>query len=129
MSVLLCSSREQVINRWTSLLADEELYEAQTLEHLHSICLQFKAGILLLDGTLVDWETLKKLCRQELATKIFLFSDRPSVRQGAAAMVCGCVGYGNTYMAKSQLETAIETIRQGKVWLGRNLKQYLLEKK
>jgi DNA-binding NarL/FixJ family response regulator len=127
MSVLLCSNRKQVIKRWKDLLAGEEMYEAYSLEHLHSLCVQFKAGVLLLDGTLVDWEQLKKLCQQDGVTKIVLFSDRPSVRQGAAGIACGCVGYGNTYMAKSQLESAIEAIRQGRMWLGRNLKQYLLK--
>jgi DNA-binding NarL/FixJ family response regulator len=127
MSVLLCSNRKQVIERWKSLLADEEMYEAYSLEHLHSLCVQFKAAVLLLDVNLVDWDQLRKVCQQEVATKILLFSDRPSIKQGTAGIVCGCVGYGNTYMAKPQLEMAIETVRQGKVWLGRNLKQYLLK--
>lgn len=128
MSLLLCSSREQVISRWKDLLVEEELYEAHSFEYLHSLCVQFKAGILFLDGGMVDWQALRKLCRQNMETKVFLFSDRPAVTQGAAGIACGCLGYGNTYMTKSQLVTAVETLRQGKVWLGRSLKHYLLKK-
>lgn len=130
MSILLCSTRKQVVDRWKELLADEyELYEAQSLEHLHSLCFQFKVRVLLLDGTMVSWQQLKKLCQQEMKVKIFFFSDRPGNQQGAAAIACGCMGYGNTYMEITRLQTAIETLDHGKVWLGQNLKQYIFFQK
>lgn len=129
MSVMLCSSRKHVLNRWQSFFTDEdEIYIAESIEYLHSLCSQFKVTILLLDGSLISWTQLRKLCSQECSTQVLLVSDRPSVRQGAASIACGCSGYANTYIAKKQLDTVLENLRIGKIWLGRDLKEYLLKK-
>lgn len=128
MIILICSANQAVRSRWQALLADNPhtLYLADSVPELTRVLAIKEIELLLLHRSLIDKKTLVRIRNAAPATKIFLLSDRPNDDEGVAFLKLGVIGYGNTYIAPTRLNEAVDIVSFGAVWVGQKIMQRLI---
>jgi len=127
MVILLCSSSDAVIKRWTDLLTSTyDLESVNTFSKLKSACTGSAFDLLLLHRPLIDSEAFIELRNASPLSRIFLLSDQPHEDEGMTFLKLGIVGYANTYISAERLAEAVRIISSGAVWLGQKVMQRLI---
>lgn len=127
MAILLSSSNDSILLRWTDLLSGHfETKKARSLAELKKVCLVEKFDAILLHRMLIDISVFSELYRKSPTARFFLLSDRPDEEEAISFLKLGIVGYGNTYISSPRLLEALRVITNGGVWLGQKTIQRLI---
>lgn len=123
MKIILCSPRDSVRERWSSILKPEEypVYEASSLQMLEAVEHKNEQYILLVDESFMDVQTIGTFCRRTDIFRIFVFSDTPDPKFGVRLMTIGVVGYANTFISEGRLVEAVKSIEAGRVWFNQDV--------
>ncbi|MDK9709346.1 MAG: response regulator transcription factor [Desulforhopalus sp.] len=128
MAILIYSENSSVREKWFSALKDQwQVYQASTAKELFVLMKRLPIETLLVHLGAISTGGLQELCAQKGGCKIFALSDRPDDGEGLSCLQLGCVGYANTYIAPARLNSAIEAVESGLVWVGNSLMQYLIK--
>lgn len=127
MMLLVCSGNEAVRKKWAAALGDGfTIYQAAAFSDSIRQFKSLPVDLLLVHRSMVDDRQLREICGLKEGGKVFVFSDRPNDREGAACLKAGCVGYANTYISSPRLKMAVEAVISGLAWVGKSLMQYLV---
>jgi len=127
MNILLGVESAQVLSRWQSLLAGQNVLEqAASFDELKKRVSAQNFDIVMLHRLLLDGGSLAELIQLAPASRIFLLSDQPDHEEGFAFLKLGIVGYGNSYISAERLAEAVNVITSGGVWLGQKIIQQLI---
>ncbi len=129
--ILLCSANTDIRNRWKQGLADlvnivEAGDRAAMLRELNAL----EPNPLLLHLQLPQLNGaggVRSLLQTMPRLSVFVFSDKPREEEGLELLVAGIRGYANTYMDPRIIETAVDVVSKGEIWVGRRLIQRLIE--
>ena len=127
MVILLGVKNDQVLSRWRSLLAGQNvLNQAASFDELKKRLSAQRFDLVMLHRLLLDGGSLAELMELAPASRIFLLSDQPDHEEGFAFLKLGIVGYGNSYISAERLAEAVHVITSGGVWLGQKIIQQLI---
>lgn len=127
MVILLGVKNDQVLSRWQSLLAGQNvLKQAASFDELKKRLSAQCFDLVMLHRLLLDGGSLAELIQVAPASRIFLLSDQPDHEEGFAFLKLGIVGYGNSYISAERLAEAVHVITSGGVWLGQKIIQQLI---
>lgn len=127
MNILLGGKNAQVLSRWQSLLAGQNVLElTASLDDLKKRVSAQSFDLIMLHRLLLDGSSLAEILGLAPASRIFLLSDQPDHEEGFAFLKMGIVGYGNTYISADRLAEAVHVIASGGVWLGQKIIQQLI---
>lgn len=59
--------------------------------------------------------------------KVLVLSARPTDAEGRQALARGASGYAHAYTPAESLDTILQSLEAGSIWLGRSLMQHLLQ--
>lgn len=108
------TSSKLVQTRWENYLFKYEKKIITSVDELETI-----SDYLVLLSTCVDIKnekaTIKKLL--ENGNKILVLDSSPELRTAQKWLSYGVNGYGNSFMSSSYLNSAIESINDGLIWL------------
>lgn len=128
MTILLCSRKESVLEKWREVLRQKwTTHQASSIQEIFSLPNKSPIELILLHRSMIDTAQLKEICSNSSGAKVFVLSDRPSDQEGTVCLQLGCVGYANTYIRPTRLVTAIENVQAGVVWIGNSLMQHLIK--
>jgi DNA-binding NarL/FixJ family response regulator len=123
--ILLCSSDEDIANRWReSLVEVGELSAVTSREALVNKLITCQTEVVLVDLALFgkDYRELPELLCQRFPNVFFIvLSPMPNDDEGLYLISHGIKGYCNRYISKALLVKAVELVRMGEVWIGRSL--------
>ncbi len=130
--ILIASPSSATRRRWQQALAGSfPTHEAAGRDWLEKALAQFKPEILLLDldpGRFGGLRQIQALLRLSPLTRIVLLRNMPSKSEGVAAIKAGAKGYcGKNSVSPALLRKAVERVRNGEIWVGRELGSALLE--
>ena len=128
--ILICSSDEAVSARWNDAIDGQG--RASTAADKSSLIAALEQGgldVVLVDLLLFDdyRKIPDELFNRYPNTSFILFSVKPNEEEGIFLISKGGKGYCNRYITEQLLNKAIEVVRMGEVWLGRNLLFKLME--
>lgn len=127
MTLILCSTNDVILKRWTTILNSRyDLLRATSIEALQSLCAEKKSQMLLIHQPVLEPGEINKIISSDQSCKVILCSDQPSEDEGVQFLRSGVVGYLNTYSAPARLLEAIRVIDEGRVWVGHKLMQRLI---
>jgi DNA-binding NarL/FixJ family response regulator len=127
-TIMLCSSINSVLDRWQAILEKEYVIEkTSSASKLVSSLLENQVDMVLLHRSTIDKQTVVEILDNEPSTRIFLLTDRPNEREGLTFLQVGVVGYANTYITARRLKEAIRITLTGRVWVGQELMQRLIQ--
>jgi DNA-binding NarL/FixJ family response regulator len=123
--ILLCSSDEDIAKRWhESLVEVGELSTVTSSEALINSLKTYQTEVVLVDLTLFgkDYRELpESLSRRFDNVSFIVLTPMPNDDEGLYLISHGIKGYCNRYISKALLVKAVELVRMGEVWVGRNL--------
>ncbi|HHO46879.1 MAG TPA: response regulator transcription factor [Desulfobacteraceae bacterium] len=128
MNILLCSGRESVLERWSSILAARKgtIFKINSFEMLQAAVGQDQPYLLLVHQSFVDRQVIARLCRAVPNSRIFILSDTPNVDDGTLLLKLGVIGYANTFIAPARLIEAVNAVLSGRVWFGQEILSRLI---
>lgn len=128
MTILLCSRKESVLEKWCEVLRQKwTTHQASSIKEIFALPNKSPIELILLHRSMIDTVQLKEICSNSHGAKVFVLSDRPSDQEGTVCLQLGCVGYANTYIRPDRLVTAVENVQAGVVWIGNSLMQHLIK--
>ena len=107
-----------------ALRGTSALQEVTTRAALERSMASLKPTILLLDLALPNLGGvggIRAIQRLSPPTKIVLLTGTPDEKEGISALKAGARGYCNTDIDAALLKKAVEMVRKGEIWAGRNL--------
>ncbi len=129
--LLIASPIARVRRRWRQALnAGFAVHDVARRPALERSMVNLKPAILLLDLALRPINGVRGLPaiqRFGPLTKIVLLTGRPDNREGISAIKAGSMGYCNRDIDPSLLKNAVEIVRKGEIWVGRDIVSYLFE--
>ena len=144
MNLYVYSADEYVIKHFKALFAENQnrvfyfshLSDLQdALEKAEPLLLLFHLDSLEQDATLDAADELEQNLEAELAAlqhrykdilNTLVLTNHPYPEQGVRLLALNVRGYANTYLDSHKLETALNVIQQGEMWLGSALVSYML---
>jgi len=129
MKVILCSRRNPILERWSSILAAQKItiYQVSSLEMLQATARKGESYLLLVHQSFVDRQVIARLSRAVPDSKVFILSDSPNVDDGILLLKMGIIGYANTYISPARLVEAVKTVLAGRVWFGQEIISRLIQ--
>ncbi len=128
MNILLCSSSEAVLRRWTGALAEGcTLYQATTMADLDILLARTTFDVLLLHRKLIDVAMATRIRTRMPAGRLLVLSDRPDDEEGLRFLRGGAVGYADTFITPSRLRQAVFQLACGSTWVDQRLMQRLVQ--
>lgn len=123
MNILLCSGRESVLERWSSILAARKwtIFKVSSFEMLRAAVRQGEPYLLLVHQSFVDRQVIARLGRAVPDARIFILSDTPNADDGILLLKMGVIGYANTYISPARLIEAVNAVLSGRVWFGQEI--------
>jgi DNA-binding NarL/FixJ family response regulator len=130
--ILIASPSSATRRRWQQALAGSyPIHEAAGRDWMEKALAQFKPEVLLMDldpGRFGGLKQIQSLLRLSPLTRIILFRNTPTKSEGVAAIKAGAKGYcGKNLVSAALLRKAVERVRSGEIWVGRELGSALLE--
>ena len=104
MSVYLCSNTHKYISYWMTIIKDATQINMNNLSTLDD------TDILILESNLYS-DSL------EVNAKLLILDNEPSFETSMLLLKSGVKAYGNTYMHHSHILSAIESLRDNKIWM------------
>lgn len=112
MKLYIVSSVDSVLEHWDRALKNFHPIKLKTITELNRL----NEGIVFVhDSSLSDTE-LDDFIRAGL-NKTMVLSMVPDFNKAQQVLNAGAMGYGNALMHESHLQSAYQTIEEGKVWL------------
>lgn len=130
MSVLCCSAHADVVQRWSKAVATiDQAAAIHSVGELINRLQEDEEQLVLLHISLQGLDGIAGV--GQLKTRfskaiLFVFSDRPSDREGIALVKMGVSGYTNTYIRQDLLANAVSVVQAGEVWIGQRLMERLI---
>ncbi|MDD3617981.1 MAG: response regulator transcription factor [Desulfobulbaceae bacterium] len=123
MNILLCSGRESVLERWSSILAARKwtIFKVNSFEMLQAAVRQDEPYLLLVHQSFVDPQVIARLNSAVPNSRIFILSDTPNPDDGTLLLKLGVIGYASTYIAPARLIEAVKAVLSGRVWFGQEI--------
>lgn len=112
MKLYLLSSNDFVMKHWFKSL---KKYSPIKLDFINELNRPDDGIIFSLDTSLLESELQRVL--NHSACKIMIFSTLPNFLDAQQYLTKGVVGYGNAMMHESHLQSAFQTLEEGKVWV------------
>jgi len=129
--VLIASPNPRVRRRWRQALQGRSaIHQVATRAALERSMAHLKPAILLLDlglPMLGGVGGVPALQRLSPPTRIVLLTGTLDEKEGLSALKVGARGYCNTEIDPALLKKAVQMVREGQIWAGRNLIPHLLE--
>ena len=126
MNVILFSKETYILDHWQNILNDVKSSRYQNIISCRSFkelgdAISDQDHILMYHLAAGDEE--EKICYQFITQyqqqhKMIVFVNTPSASQGLRIFRSGIHGYSNTYLAANKLLIACYIIEQGKIWVG-----------
>jgi DNA-binding NarL/FixJ family response regulator len=131
MKVLVFSYHDEIIERIVSIVSanDFEVFSFQSIDNLKTVLQAKESGLLIYHlGLRTDDEkafiSLQTAFKSQIYTLVL--SNMPDPQQAIRLFNHNIRGYSNTYLDNNKLLTALNVIKQGEIWAGAALIQYLL---
>ena len=118
--VYLLSDDYRYINYWKSIFSNSEVILEEMLEELYN-------EIIVTNFSYIS--KFKNLQEIFSKNKFLVLDNVPSINKAKLLYSLGAKGYGNIYMKKEYLISAIEAIRDGNFWLSPALIKGFFEQK
>lgn len=113
--IALFTSSKHILNRWKKYLSKYELKEINNLEDLSIL-----SNYILLLSTCVDLKNNEEILIKKLLindNKILILENVPNLENAQKWLSLGASAYGNTFMSEAYLNSSVESISKGLVWL------------
>ncbi len=128
--ILVCHADSNIRERWKkSLEHADDITEISDLDVLIRVLNTQKSELVLLHLQLPRLNGsfgVRAMLQKNPHLPFFVFSDKPREAEGLELLADGVRGYANTLMNPRILNTAVEVISKGEIWLGRQLIQRLI---
>jgi hypothetical protein len=126
MNVILFSKEQSILDHWKNILNDVKSSRYKNIIACNSFkelgdAITDEEHILMYHLATGDEE--EKICYQFVSKyqqqhKMLVFVNAPNANQGLRIFRSGIHGYSNTYLAANKLLIACYIIEQGKIWVG-----------
>ncbi len=139
MNLYVYSADEYVIKHFKALFAENQnrIFYFSRLSDLQDALVSTEPLLLLfhLDSQEQDADKFEENLEAELAAlqhrykdilNTLVLTNNPYPEQGVRLLALNVRGYANTYLDSHKLETAVNVIQQGEMWLGSSLVSYML---
>lgn len=128
MNILLCSTSDTILKRWTGSLSKENrVFEAEALTSAYRILDANDIELTLLHRSMINEKQIREMISAKQVNKVFILSDRPNNSEGIVCLKFGCIGYANSYIAPPRLNLAVQAVQSGLIWTGTSLMQHLIQ--
>ncbi|QSZ41524.1 hypothetical protein GJV85_05190 [Sulfurimonas aquatica] len=104
MSIYLLSDKKNYLEYWSTHIADAKVITLNSLANLKV------SDILIVDSFLYD-ENLK------IAAKTVVLDNEPNFEKCIYLLQHGVKAYGNVYMHQTHILSALESVKNSKVWM------------
>jgi two-component system, NarL family, nitrate/nitrite response regulator NarL len=130
--IIIASPSRATRRRWQEALAGTyPTHEVAEREWLEKALAELKPEVLLLDLDQDRFGGLRRmhaLIRLSPMTRVILFRGKPIKSEGVTAIKGGAKGYcSKNFGPPALLRKAVETVRNGEIWVGRDLGSALVE--
>ena len=116
MEIILCSSDSVLVKSWSRIIKDD----FKVLNKLEDI----NDSLIILDY-IDSTHNIESIAKKN---RVLVLHRNPDIKIAKELLSCGVRGYGNALMRDHFLLSAIETIRDGMVWLYPAFTSELIEK-
>jgi DNA-binding NarL/FixJ family response regulator len=131
MQIILCTKSKTLLFHWLESLnqTHKDILHVKDKIELESKLKNDENILLLFDSkfTKEPKDDIAFYLSEYPKLKILFLEDIPSYKNGKQLLPLGIKGYGNTRMAKTPLNQAIEIIKSGNVWLYPEFMQELIK--
>lgn len=115
MKVVLCSADINVLNRWEGQLSS--YYDLELISDIEGLENIKESIIVISSCTNIGNKSLFLAKLVENKNKILVCERTPNLNSAKNYFALGVYGYGNSVMSSSYIISAIESIKNGFVWL------------
>jgi len=123
--IILCSTNDKAVERWSESLKDSDALSVCTDAHeFLDTTTRYRDAVVLLHlgfPQMTNTGVIASFIQNNPDMKVIACADVPSDEQGLELLKIGVVGYCNTWIAAPQLEQVIQQVKAGEVWVGRSL--------
>ena len=123
--IILCSTNEKAIERWTdSLEGLDDLAICSDAHQFLETTSRHRDALVLLHlnfPQMTNNAVISDFIKNNPDMKVIACADIPNDDQGLELLKLGVYGYCNTWIASDLLKRVIEQVKSGEVWVGRTL--------
>ncbi len=123
--IILCSTNEKAIERWTDCLKEiDDLSVCTDAHQFLETTTRHRDAVVLLHLSFPQMSNaavISEFINNNPDMRLIACADIPNDEQGLELLKTGIYGYCNTWIARSQLQRVIEQVKAGEVWVGRTL--------
>jgi len=123
--IILCSTNEKAIERWSDCLRElDELSVCTDAHQFLETTTRYRDAVVLLHLSfpqMTNTAVIGSFIQNNPDMRLIACADIPHDDQGLELLKVGIYGYCNTWIAAPQLERVIEQVKSGEVWVGRTL--------
>lgn len=129
--LLIATPSAEVTKRWKNTVRDFcAVRAAADFEQAQREIDEYKPSIVLFDSSLPPSDGVEKfalLLRNSSASKVIVFSKKPSEKEAIRALKAGARGYAHRDLDSVLLKKAVEVVRKGELWISRNTIPHLVQ--
>ncbi len=138
MKLILCSSNENIVSRWSNILSVEygNILACNKENSLSSILdsispQEYESSVVLyhlLNDPIEEKILYSFLSKYPIAKQMIVLVNAPDNDQGIRLLYSGIHGYANIYLNNEKLKSAVKIVEQGEIWAGEGILMALLRR-